>query len=108
MRKIWIRKIPVVIAIAAAGIFVFSGVVMLLWNGILPAVLHIGTITIWQAAGILLLSKILFGGFKGRRMFNGSCRKKSLFMKWQYMTPEEKEKFSGMGHCNKVYGTANC
>jgi len=67
MKRFIIRKIPVVIAIAAIGILLFSGVVMLLWNSILPAVLHISAITIWQAAGILLLSKMLFGGIRGRR-----------------------------------------
>ncbi len=73
MKRRWMRKIPVIIAIAALAIFSFSGAVMLLWNNILPVVFHIGTITFWQAMGILLLSKMLlllskmlFGGFRGR------------------------------------------
>jgi hypothetical protein len=89
MKKYMIRKIPVVIAFAALGMFAFSGLVMLLWNGILPAVLHISAITLWQAAGILLLSRILFGGFKGRRHGFGG-HKRRMFMKWQSMTPEER------------------
>ena len=99
MKKIWIRKIPFVIAIAALGVFVFTGLVMLLWNGILPAVLHVSAITFWQAAGILLLSKILFSGFKGRHAMGCGWRRKSMFMHWQNMTPEEKEKFREFRHC---------
>src|SRR6202012_102484 len=101
MKKMIIRKIPFVIAIAALGVFAFSGIVMLLWNGILPAVLHIGTITFWQAAGILLLAKILFGGFKGRGWHGGGWRRRQMWMRWQNMTPEEKEKFRGYGRCGR-------
>ncbi len=105
MKKTWIRKVPIVLAIAAAGVFVFSGVVMLLWNGILPPVLHIGAITLWQAAGILLLCRLLFGGMRGRRGMGG-CHKRRLFMKWQQMTPEEKANFRGNICCRKEFRTA--
>jgi Ca2+/H+ antiporter, TMEM165/GDT1 family len=108
MKKKWIRKIPFVIAIAALGVFIFSGAVMLLWNNILTPVLHLSLITFWQAAGILLLSKILFGGFKGRHRFAGGCRRRLMMMKWQSLTPEEKERFSSMGYCGKGYDTARC
>ena len=87
MKRFIIRKIPIVIALAALGILLFSGLVMVLWNGILPAVLHVSAITIWQAAGILLLSKILFGG--RRRMGHGHWKKK-MYMKWHAMTPDER------------------
>lgn len=64
---------------------------MLLWNNVLTPVLHVGALSIWQAAGILLLSKILFGGFKGRHMAGGHFMKKRMFMKWENMTPEQRE-----------------
>jgi hypothetical protein len=104
MKKRWIRKIPIVIAIAALAVFVCSEAVMLLWNNILPAVFHVGVITFWQAMGILLLSKLLFGGFKGRRGMHGCGWKKRMFGKWQQMTPEEKELFSARMHqCHGRY-----
>ena len=99
MNKRWIRKIPVVIAIATLGIFVFSGVVMLLWNGILPAVLHVSAITLWQAMGILLLSKILFSGFRGKRGMGCGWRGKHMRMNWQNMSPEEQEKIRANYKC---------
>ena len=102
----FIRKIPFVIAIAALGIFVFSSVVMLLWNGIIPSVFHLDAITFWQAAGMLLLAKILFGGFRGRGWHGGGWRQKRMFMRWQNMTPEEKEKLRGFPGCHGAYKTA--
>jgi Ca2+/H+ antiporter, TMEM165/GDT1 family len=99
MKKRWIKKVPLVIAIATLGVFVFSSIVMLLWNGILPAVLHVSAITFWQAAGILLLAKILFGGFRGKRAMGCGWRRKAMYMKWQNMTPEEKEQFKEYKCC---------
>lgn len=82
--------------IAFAGVFTF--IVMSLWNAILPAVLGVKTITFWQALGILILSKILFGGFGSDK--GGPWKNKArarwrdrMMNKWENMTPEEKEKF---------------
>ncbi len=108
MNKRWIKKIPFVIAIATLGVYVFTSIVMFLWNGILPAVLHVGTITFWQAAGILLLSKILFGGFKGRGGMHGRWRRKMIFGKWENMTDEEKERFRNSHGCGGRYNAASC
>lgn len=69
-------------------------IVMWLWNSILPDVLGVKAITYWQAMGILVLSKILFGGFHGK--FGQGMRdmkEKHLKHKMEAMSPEEKEKF---------------
>ncbi len=79
-----------------AAVALFSFIVMSLWNGILVAALHASAINFWQAAGILVLSKILFGGFPGRRHHGyGSHHQWGMEIreKWQRMTPEEREKF---------------
>lgn len=82
----------VTFVIAAASLFTL--VVMGLWNAILPAVLGVKTITFVQALGILVLSKILFGGFgggcHGGRGFEWRQKMKA---KWETMTPEERDKF---------------
>ena len=98
MKKRWVKKIPFVIAFGILGLFAFSGAVMFLWNHILPGVLHVGAITIWQAAGILLLCKILFSGFKGRHAHRWQG-KKQMFGQWQNMTDEEKQLFRERAHC---------
>ena len=79
------------------GVLVFGGVVMLLWNNVLAPVVHISTITFWQALGILVLSKILFGGFRGgrgpRQYYWRERMRQKMKQRWDSMTPEEKEKF---------------
>ncbi len=88
------RKFMMILPIGLAAITVFGFIVMGLWNAILPAVLHVGVISFWQALGILLLSKILFGGFHGGWK-NGRRQqwKEKMNEKWMNMSPEEKEKF---------------
>ena len=78
----------------------FGFVVMRLWNWLMPALFGWHLITFWQALGVLILSKILFGGFKGgpgRHMY----WRRRMMERWEQMTPEEREKFrQGMrGRC---------
>ena len=44
---------------------VFGFVVMWLWNWLMPAIFGLHLISFWQALGLLVLSKILFSGFRG-------------------------------------------
>lgn len=89
----WIKRAIFIPLAIAAGIFIFGGVVMLLWNWLLPAIFGLGTITFWQALGILVLSKILFSGFKGGhshpKYHRGSYYGRE---RWMHLTPEEREK----------------
>lgn len=52
--------------IAAAFALVFAILVKVLWNWLMPALFGLPVIGFWQAFGILLLAKILFGGHGGR------------------------------------------
>ncbi len=96
MKKFWIKKGLMILVFGIIAVLVFGLVVMSLWNAILPAVLGVKAISFIQALGILLLSKILFGGFGGGR-HKGSWRNKEKWMemkdKFAGMTPEEREKF---------------
>jgi hypothetical protein len=68
--------------------------VMLLWNAILPEALHAGRLEYGQAVGLLVLCRVLFGGFggpfRGRWPRNGGPAWRD---KWTKMTPEEQERF---------------
>jgi Ca2+/H+ antiporter, TMEM165/GDT1 family len=88
-RRFW----PFIPLIILAAIALFSFIVMLLWNNILVATLHVSAITFWQALGILVLSKILFGGFGPWRRHDhrGHYWRKEMIEKWKTMTPEERE-----------------
>ncbi|MDR2730457.1 MAG: hypothetical protein LBB81_06105, partial [Treponema sp.] len=50
------------IFIMLAAIAAFGAVVMLLWNALLPTLFVLPTLSYWQAAGLLILARILFGG----------------------------------------------
>lgn len=47
---------------AAALAFVFGYFIMLLWNWLMPELFGLTTITFWQAFGITLLARLIFGG----------------------------------------------
>jgi Ca2+/H+ antiporter, TMEM165/GDT1 family len=89
MKNHWIKKAVFIPLMVAAGLVVFGGAVMLLWNSILPGLIHVGEITFWQALGLLVLSKILFGGGWAHR--GGQWGHKRHH--WMHMSEEEKEKF---------------
>jgi hypothetical protein len=92
-RGFWVRRILTFILIAAIAVLVFGGVVMLLWNNVLAQVTNVSPITFVQALGILVLSKILFGAFRGGWGPRRYYWKQRMTQKWNNMTPEEREKF---------------
>ena len=99
-RKNLIWMIP--LAILAMLLFAYIGgqIVMALWNGLLPPLFSFPLITFWQALGILVLCRILFGGFGGHRSYRSNIRRRiadrvadRMADRWQRMTPEEREHF---------------
>jgi len=78
----------------------FGEVVMHLWNWLLPELFGWRTIGFWQALGLLVLSRILFGGFGGHGPGRSRARRR-MAERWEQMTPEERDKFRhGMhGRC---------
>lgn len=93
MKKFWIKKGIMFLLIFVAAVLLFGLLVMGLWNALLPAILGVKAITFIQALGILLLSKILFGGFGGRGWRGSQAWKQKMKQRWDKMTPEEREKF---------------
>lgn len=95
-------KVIKVLKIAAAIIFfflLFGFGTMYLWNWLVPALFHGPIISFWQTIGLIVLSKILFGGFKGRGGRWGGRNgmrehwKRKFEERMASMTEEEKEKF---------------
>ena len=48
---------------AAAFALVFGLIVKILWNWLMPGIFGLNVITYWQAFGIVILAKLLFGSF---------------------------------------------
>ncbi len=88
--KCWKIGLLVVVGVAALG-----WVVMALWNWLIPTLFAGKEIGYVQALGVLVLSKILFGGFRGH-----GCHGRWHRHRLENMTPEEREKFqAGMRGC---------
>jgi Ca2+/H+ antiporter, TMEM165/GDT1 family len=90
-KSFWVKKIIGFLLLAPMAIALFTWIVMLLWNGVLVAVTGVGVVSFWQAMGILVLSKILFGGFRGGS--RGGHWKQEMKSKWQNMSDEERIQF---------------
>lgn len=61
------------IAIAVVFAFIFGYFVMLLWNWIMPAIFGLPEIDYWLAFGIIILARLIFGGFgHGNHKCDGS------------------------------------
>ena len=91
MRGRWLLRGLGLAVMAAAFVAVCSLVVMLLWNALVPELFRGPVLGFWQAAGLLVLSRILFGGFQ-RRGWHGSWRHRRR-ERWERMTPEERTRF---------------
>jgi hypothetical protein len=87
---IWIAPL----AIVGMVLFIAIGgeVVLQLWNWLLPPLFGWRLITFWQALGILVLCRILFGGF-GCHGSGRSNYRRRMEERCQNMTPEERERF---------------
>ncbi|GAB3549448.1 hypothetical protein [Spirosoma fluminis] len=106
MKRFWIRR---GLRFLSFGLFFvgFAGfAVMALWNALLPDILGVSAITFWQALGLLVLSRLLFGGGRGfgpgRYGFQRGSHdwqggpgrrewKQKMTERWQQMTPEQRE-----------------
>jgi Ca2+/H+ antiporter, TMEM165/GDT1 family len=77
------------------GMSLLITLVMLLWNWLMPAIFHLGTLSFWQAGGLLLLSRILFGSFhfRNHRDHKKAFSRHGLHHKLMQMNDEERDKF---------------
>lgn len=86
--------IPFFVLLSAS---LLSAAVMWLWNHVLVEVIQVRPVTFWQAAGLMLLSRLLFGNWPGRggqSHFRGASWK----AKWQQMSDEDKARFRAQWH----------
>jgi len=95
MNKIfWFRAMGILMFLAM--IAVFSVIAMLLWNALMPGLFGLSALSYWQAAGLLVLARILFGGLGlghwghgGFHHYHGNA----LREKWLNMSDEERKEF---------------
>ena len=112
----WILKCIGAVILFSLLAFALAWATMLLWNWLIPALFNGPEITYVQAAGLMILGRLLFGGFgggKGGRCGSKQCdtgsgwrhgQRGSWKQRWEAkmegMSEEEKEKFmAGMSKC---------
>jgi hypothetical protein len=77
----------------------FGWAVLALWNWLMPAIFGLPPLGFWQAVGLLGLSWILFGGWRGFGHHRGHYWRQRMHERWEQMTPEERENFrKAMAH----------
>jgi len=80
---------------------------MLLWNALMPSIFGLPALGLGQALGLLVLSRLLTGGFRPGGGWGGGPRhhywKQKMADRWANMTPEEREHWKGHwgGRCRK-------
>ena len=100
MKKYGVWRVVKGVTFVLVMCVVLGFVVKGLWNALMPGIFGGPQITYWQALGLLVLSKILFGGFHhhGHGGGGGGRWKKQMQERWAQMSDEEREKFrAGMG-----------
>lgn len=96
MKKgVWVAKGIMFALVVVVIAFGFIMATMYLWNWLVPELFSGPVINFWQTAGLLALSKILFGGF-----CKGHCRNRNSHGPWKFywkekwgnMSQEERER----------------
>jgi hypothetical protein len=98
----WIAKGVKILMLVTVVLGVVSFVVMSLWNWLVPTLFSGPVLGYWQALGLLVLARLLFGGLRphGRGRWGHSWH--HARGRWEHMTPEEREhlrkRFRGRWH----------
>lgn len=81
-----------------------GGLVMWLWNWLMPAIFGLPALTFWQSVGLVVLCRLLVGniGFGGHHHGHCGCGSdhNKLRERWANMTPEERQQFIEKYKCD--------
>ena len=89
MRKPKFVGVPFVL-FGLAWVVIMALLVFGLWNALMPSLFGLHAVTLWQALGLFVLSRVLIGGFGG---WGHRMRKARFVRRWNDLTPEERERF---------------
>jgi hypothetical protein len=87
MKRKWLFVVAPIAAVLV--VYLCGELIMYLWNWLLPPLFGLRLITFWQALGLLLLCRILFGSWRGGGNERGHRRQVE---RWDRMSPEERER----------------
>ena len=80
-----------------------AGVLMLLWNWLVPLLLGGPPVSFWQTLGLLVLIRLLFGSRRHWGSRHPCIWKKKFEAEWSKMTSEEQARFKHnfTRHCHR-------
>ena len=82
---------------------VFGFAVKWLWNWLMPALFGLGAITYWQAFGIVILTKLLFGSFGGHHHDKSDPLKSKFHEKWHKSFGEDDDESADPGNIRNYH-----
>jgi len=92
MRRHWVGRALRFLMFGVLAVAVLGFVTMTLWNWLMPGLFGWRAIGFGQALGLLILSRLLLGGFRGGPGRHMRWRHR-MRERWEQMTPEERERF---------------
>jgi hypothetical protein len=92
MKRKWIFIAPLAILAMLLVAVIGGEIVLHLWNWLLPPLFGWRQVSFWQALGLLILCRILFGGSRWRGPGRSSFRRR-MAERCESRTPEERERF---------------
>ena len=93
MKARWLLHGLKVLVFVVLAVVAIGSAVMLLWNALLPELFGLPAIGFLQAVGLLVLARILLGGFRGRWGHGGRHGRARLIERWENMSDEERAQF---------------
>ncbi len=78
------------------GLAAIVTAIMLLWNHLIPEIIGWTSINYWQALGLFILTRLLFGGFHGHEFMRSPQSPEHLHHLWgkiKNMSPEERRNY---------------
>ena len=109
-RKFWLLRGLRFFFFTALFIAVAGFATQALWNWLMPELFRLPAITLVQTYGLLLLSRILFGGFRGGRPGTWARKrhewKQRMAGRMEHLSPEAREKFRQQmqSRCSAAWG----
>ena len=92
MNKQWAKRTVLVLLWATIAVAGFGSAVWQLWNMLMPQLFDLPSIGFWQAVGLMALSWLLFGGWRGAGGLSGRRASGG----GHAMTEQERERFRAM------------
>lgn len=88
MKWQWVAK---GIVFGALFVTLFTFATVLLWNNLAVPIFGLPVLTFFQALGLMILGRLLTGGFGPRGWGRGGMRGHHMRERWKSMSPEQRQ-----------------